>query len=59
MFTLDIINFGIHYYQHKKPILWKIHKVHHQVKYIQSKYGYHAHPFEYLIQTYILPFTSD
>lgn len=54
-----IINFFIHFYEHKYKFLWKFHKIHHQIKNVETKNGFHSHSLEYLILTYILPFTSN
>lgn len=44
----DFVSFGIHYLQHKIPILWAFHKVHHSLEVMHPLSNYREHPVDNL-----------
>ena len=46
MALLDFIAFGIHYLQHRVPLLWRFHKVHHSARVMHPLTNYREHPFD-------------
>ncbi len=44
----DFISYGIHRLQHRIPILWEFHKVHHSATVMHPLTNYREHPFDNL-----------
>ncbi|MCO5142971.1 MAG: sterol desaturase family protein [Oligoflexia bacterium] len=49
----EFIRYWIHFAQHKIPILWKFHSIHHSVKEIYSLNTFYSHPFDYFLRNAI------
>ncbi|MBT8154866.1 sterol desaturase family protein [Epibacterium ulvae] len=45
----DFIGWGVHYLQHKVPILWEFHKVHHSAEVMHPLSNYREHPIDNLL----------
>ena len=48
MFILDFIAWFMHYLQHKVPVLWQFHKVHHSSEVMHPISNYREHPVDNL-----------
>ncbi len=44
----DLMSYGIHYLQHKIPVLWEFHKVHHSLEVMHPLSNYREHPVDNL-----------
>ncbi len=44
----DFIGFAVHYLQHKVPVLWEFHKVHHSAEVMHPLSNYREHPVDNL-----------
>jgi sterol desaturase/sphingolipid hydroxylase (fatty acid hydroxylase superfamily) len=44
--VLDFVNWGIHYLQHKVPLLWQFHKVHHSAEVMHPISNFREHPVD-------------
>lgn len=44
--VLDLIGYTVHYLQHKVPILWEFHKVHHSAEVMHPLSNYREHPVD-------------
>jgi sterol desaturase/sphingolipid hydroxylase (fatty acid hydroxylase superfamily) len=44
----DLIGYTVHYLQHKLPILWEFHKVHHSAEVMHPLSNYREHPIDNL-----------
>lgn len=44
--VVDFVNFGLHYLQHKVPLLWEFHKVHHSLEVMHPLSNYREHPID-------------
>lgn len=52
--VVDLASYGVHYLQHKSPILWAFHRVHHSANVMHPLTNYREHPvdnFAYAIGT--------
>lgn len=43
---VDFVSYGIHYLQHKIPLLWEFHKVHHSLEVMHPLSNYREHPID-------------
>ena len=43
---VDFVSYGIHYLQHKVPLLWEFHKVHHSLEVMHPLSNYREHPID-------------
>lgn len=43
---VDLVSYGIHYLQHKLPILWAFHRVHHSPNVMHPLTNYREHPVD-------------
>ena len=49
--TLDLIaQYGVHYFLHKIPILWRLHIVHHSDKHVDASTGTRHHPLDFILR---------
>ncbi len=46
---IDFAAYGIHYLQHKVPILWEFHKVHHSLEVMHPLSNYREHPIDNIV----------
>lgn len=46
---VDLVSYGIHYLQHKIPLLWEFHKVHHSLEVMQPLSNYREHPVDNIL----------
>lgn len=46
--ALDFVAFAMHYLQHKVPVLWEFHKVHHSATVMHPLTNYREHPVDNL-----------
>jgi sterol desaturase/sphingolipid hydroxylase (fatty acid hydroxylase superfamily) len=46
--VIDLISYAIHYLQHKVPILWQFHKVHHSAEVMHPISNFREHPIDNL-----------
>jgi len=46
--VIDFVGFYIHYLQHKIPILWEFHKVHHSAEVMHPMSNFREHPIDNL-----------
>ena len=46
---LDFVSYGIHYLQHKNPLLWEFHKVHHSLEVMHPLSNYREHPIDNIV----------
>ncbi|WP_420431306.1 sterol desaturase family protein [Candidatus Poriferisocius sp.] len=44
----DFVAYALHYYQHKNPLLWEFHKVHHSPSVMHPLTNYREHPIDNL-----------
>jgi sterol desaturase/sphingolipid hydroxylase (fatty acid hydroxylase superfamily) len=44
--VIDFVNWGIHYLQHKVPLLWQFHKVHHSAEVMHPLSNFREHPVD-------------
>ena len=44
--AVDLVAYGIHYCQHKVPLLWEFHKVHHSATVMHPLTNYREHPVD-------------
>lgn len=42
----DLVAYGLHYMQHKVPVLWEFHKVHHSLEVMHPLSNYREHPVD-------------
>lgn len=47
--VLDFCVFIVHYFQHKIPLLWEFHKVHHSAKTMTPLTVFRMHPVDYIL----------
>lgn len=52
MAVLDFIAYVIHYLQHRVPILWEFHKVHHSAEVMHPISNYREHPVDNIVYKY-------
>lgn len=45
----DFIAYGLHYLQHKIPVLWEFHKVHHSAEVMHPMSNFREHPIDNLV----------
>lgn len=45
----DLIAYAIHYLQHKSPLLWEFHKVHHSAEVMHPMSNFREHPIDNLV----------
>lgn len=45
----DFASFAIHYIQHRIPVLWEFHKVHHAPESLVPPTGHRLHPFDQIL----------
>lgn len=45
----DFVSYGIHYFQHKVPLLWEFHKVHHSLEVMHPLSNYREHPIDNIV----------
>jgi sterol desaturase/sphingolipid hydroxylase (fatty acid hydroxylase superfamily) len=48
MLVLDFVGWAIHYLQHKVPLLWQFHKVHHSAEVMHPISNFREHPVDNL-----------
>ncbi|WP_420585181.1 sterol desaturase family protein [Ruegeria sp.] len=53
---LDFIAFYIHYLQHKVPLLWQFHKVHHSAEVMHPISNFREHPVDNLVYKALIGF---
>lgn len=46
---VDLVSFTLHYLQHKIPLLWEFHKVHHSPKVMHPLSNYREHPIDNIV----------
>lgn len=46
VFANDLITYAIHFFQHKIPLLWEFHKVHHSATVMHPLTNYREHPID-------------
>ncbi len=46
---VDFASYGIHYIQHKVPLLWEFHKVHHSLEVMHPLSNYREHPIDNIV----------
>ena len=46
MLFADLIGWGVHYLQHRVPLLWQFHKVHHSAEVMHPVSNYREHPVD-------------
>ena len=46
---VDFVAFGLHYLQHKVPLLWEFHKVHHSLEVMHPLSNYREHPVDNIL----------
>ncbi|MHA1567099.1 MAG: sterol desaturase family protein [Alphaproteobacteria bacterium] len=46
---VDLVSYGIHYFQHKVPVLWEFHKVHHSLEVMHPLSNYREHPIDNIV----------
>jgi sterol desaturase/sphingolipid hydroxylase (fatty acid hydroxylase superfamily) len=44
--VVDFVAYAIHYLQHKVPVLWEFHKVHHSLEVMHPLSNYREHPID-------------
>ena len=44
--VIDFVNWGVHYLQHKVPLLWQFHKVHHSAEVMHPISNFREHPVD-------------
>jgi len=49
MLALDGVSYGVHYLQHKLPLLWEFHKVHHSLRVMNPLSNYREHGVDNLL----------
>ncbi|CUH75981.1 Fatty acid hydroxylase superfamily protein [Tritonibacter multivorans] len=47
--VVDFMGYAVHYLQHKVPILWEFHKVHHSAEVMHPLSNYREHPVDNLL----------
>lgn len=45
----DFVAYGIHYMQHRVPLLWEFHKVHHSLEVMHPLSNYREHPVDNIV----------
>ncbi|SFK83673.1 sterol desaturase family protein [Shimia haliotis] len=50
----DFIGYAVHYLQHKVPILWEFHKVHHSAEVMHPLSNYREHPIDNLFYLFAI-----
>lgn len=51
-FVLDFVSWTIHYLQHKVPLLWQFHKVHHSAEVMHPISNYREHPVDNVVYAF-------
>ena len=46
LLLIDFVGFFIHYLQHKTPVLWEFHKIHHSAEVLHPLSNYREHPVD-------------
>ncbi len=46
---VDFVSYAIHYFQHKVPLLWEFHKVHHSLELMHPLSNYREHPIDNIV----------
>jgi sterol desaturase/sphingolipid hydroxylase (fatty acid hydroxylase superfamily) len=46
---VDFVGYAIHYVQHKSPLLWEFHKVHHSLEVMHPLSNYREHPIDNIV----------
>jgi sterol desaturase/sphingolipid hydroxylase (fatty acid hydroxylase superfamily) len=60
LFTLSIVaaadfaKFLAHYLQHKVPVLWEFHKVHHSAEVLTPITNYRLHPVDFMLEQFLV-----
>lgn len=54
LFLLDFVAWAIHYLQHKVPLLWQFHKVHHSAEVMHPISNYREHPVDNLAYKFFI-----
>ncbi|MCG8587314.1 MAG: sterol desaturase family protein, partial [Pirellulales bacterium] len=54
----DFFAFLMHYLQHKVPILWQFHKVHHSAEVLNPLTNYREHPIDNISYAIVLAFAT-
>lgn len=54
MFISDFLAWSCHYLQHKSPLLWQFHKVHHSAEVMHPVSNYREHPIDNLFYIVVL-----
>lgn len=47
--VVDLAAYGLHYLQHKVPLLWEFHKVHHSLEVMHPLSNYREHPVDNIL----------
>lgn len=54
----DFLGFYLHYLQHKVPLLWQFHKVHHSSEVMHPLSNFREHPIDNLVYNFFIRFFS-
>lgn len=54
MFLIDFGGWFIHFLQHKVPVLWQFHKVHHSAEVMHPLSNYREHPVDNVAYSFVL-----
>ncbi|WP_224813710.1 sterol desaturase family protein [Hasllibacter sp. MH4015] len=54
MLVGDFIAWGLHYLQHKVPLLWQFHKVHHSAEVMHPISNFREHPVDNLVYAFFI-----
>jgi sterol desaturase/sphingolipid hydroxylase (fatty acid hydroxylase superfamily) len=54
--TIDFLSYVVHYLQHKVPLLWEFHRVHHSSEELHPLSNYREHPVDNLSYTVVNAF---
>ncbi|UWR21705.1 sterol desaturase family protein [Sulfitobacter sp. S190] len=52
----DFLGFFLHYLQHKSPLLWQFHKVHHSAEVMHPVSNFREHPIDNLVYIVVISF---
>ncbi|WP_264773364.1 sterol desaturase family protein [Defluviimonas salinarum] len=52
--VVDFVAYVIHYLQHKVPVLWQFHKVHHSAEVMHPLSNYREHPIDNLVYAAVI-----
>lgn len=56
--VIDFVSFYLHYLQHKIPLLWQFHKVHHAGEVMHPLSNFREHPIDNLAYQSVVPFMN-